>query len=111
MGGQPEPASGFALYLDPVLKLARAVDSQGGESTRISLKFDSASTATGFSLAKALREAGLIVKLHLGGKGPTDTAWLVEVREGAAPLLLTDLRTKHRRQFHNSQELLSALQA
>jgi histidyl-tRNA synthetase len=91
MGGQDVPASGFALYLDLLMKLIDINSLLPPAPDRIMVTMDADSYQLGFAAASRLRQAGLIVKLHLGGKGPTDIKWKLEIRKQDPQFVLTDL--------------------
>ena len=80
MGGKNTPASGFALYLDLLMKLISPEKLAPDPVPKILVKMDADASQMGFAMADQLREAGMIVKMHLGGKGPTDVAWNLEVQ-------------------------------
>jgi histidyl-tRNA synthetase len=107
MGGKKAPASGFALDLDLLFKLM--ANPAPSRLPRISLRIDPETAKAGFDLADELRKAGYIVKIYLGGKGPTDTTWELAVMKGSPQLVLTDL-TKHKKyDLQNSQEVMQKL--
>ncbi len=83
MGGKNTPASGFALYLDLLMKLVKTETLAPAPLPKILVKMDADASKMGFAMADLLREAGYIVKLHLGGKGPTDIAWKLDVHNQA----------------------------
>lgn len=63
----------------------------------------------GFATADTLRKAGYTVKLHLGGKGPADVAWQLDVRNQSPRLLLTNL-VKHKEiKLQTIEDLLEIL--
>jgi len=78
MGGRSTPASGFALYLDVLMKYIGAERLKSAQP-KVLLKIEDGAYSRGFEVAETLRQAGFIVKLHLGGKGPSDVAWKLEV--------------------------------
>jgi histidyl-tRNA synthetase len=110
MGGKATPASGFALYLDLLMNLLEAEQISPGPLPRITVKMDDDAAGAGFAAAELLRGAGYIVKMHLGGKGPADTAWKLEVH-GKSPLfVLTDLSKNRRYKFESSTAVLEKLE-
>jgi hypothetical protein len=60
-------------------------------------------------MADLLRDVGLVAKLNLGGKGPADTVWRLEVRTQSPPLVLTDLRANKRYELTTSEDVLEKL--
>jgi histidyl-tRNA synthetase len=111
MGGNPTPASGFAIYLDLLMKLIDNKIFMRQTSPRILLKMDPDATKYGFQAAKTLREAGFIVKLHLGGKGPTDMGWRLEAHNNAPFLVLTDLVNNKNFKIQTPEEVLEKLKS
>jgi histidyl-tRNA synthetase len=110
MGGKATPASGFALYVDLLMKLlsdARLIDQT---PARILLKMDADAAKSGFGLAESLREAGYTVKLHLGGKGPSDVDWKLEVHKKAPLIVLTDLSNNNKHELQTSKDVLVKLE-
>ena len=109
MGGKDTPASGFALYLDTLMKMNLLEKLNLQSTPKISVKMDPETSHLGFDVAKSLREAGFIVKLHLGGKGPTDITWKLEVREKSPSFLLTDLFHDKNYELQSSEDILEKL--
>ncbi len=109
MGGKPTPASGFALYLDLLMKLIDNGKLSGQPAATVLVKIDPDAANNGFSLAVLLRKAGYTVKLHLGGKGPVDVQWKLEVHSKAPLLILTDLAQNKIYKIQTSDEVLKIL--
>ena len=63
----------------------------------------------GFAMAALLREGGYIVKLHLGGKGPTDIVWSLEVHSQSPRFVLTEVATQNKYELQSSEEVLGKL--
>jgi histidyl-tRNA synthetase len=110
MGGKPTPASGFALYLDLLMKLMTGGNSAGTAPAKILVQMDTDAANHGFVMAELMREVGYTVKLHLGGKGPSDVDWKLEVHSKPPLLVLTDLLTKKIYEMQNSEELMEKLE-
>jgi histidyl-tRNA synthetase len=110
MGGKKTPASGFALYLDLLMKLINTVELAPNPAPKIMVKMDPDSAGLGFGIADLLREVGYIVKLHLGGKGPADVAWKLEVRHEPPRFVLTDITANNNFELQSSEEVLEKLQ-
>jgi histidyl-tRNA synthetase len=108
MGGKKAPASGFALDLDLLFKLMETP--APSPLPKISLKMDSNTSKSGFEIADILREAGYIVKIHLGGKGPTDTTWELLLRASSPRIVLADLIKHKKYELQNSKEILEILE-
>jgi histidyl-tRNA synthetase len=109
MGGKPTPASGFALYLDLLMKLIDGRRLCGPAAPIVLVKMDSSAAKKGFGAAESLRKAGYTVKLHLGGRGPTDAQWKLEVRNKAPLIVLTDLAQNKKYEIQTSEEVLKIL--
>ncbi len=109
MGGKPTPASGFALYLDLLMKLIDNGKLSGQPAATVLVKIDPDAANKGFNLAVLLRKAGYTVKLHLGGQGPVDVQWKLEVHNKAPQLLLTDLAQNKTHKIQSADEALKIL--
>ena len=109
MGGKDIPASGFALYLDQLLELVKNGRPAAAASPRIMVRMDSGMTAAGFDAAGLLREAGYVVKLHLGGKGPADAAWDLHIRTELPHFVLTDLTRNEKYELDSTGEVLKKI--
>jgi histidyl-tRNA synthetase len=109
MGGQPTPASGFALYLDLLMKLVPNDKMKAQNSLRVLVKIEADSASLGFATSGLLRKAGYIVKMHLGGKGPADMDWKLEVHNQSPLLVLTDLSNNKKYEMQTSKEVLLKL--
>ena len=109
MGGSRTPASGFALYLDLLMKLIKTVELAPGPALKIMIKMDPYSASLGFSMADLLRGAGYIVKLHLGGRGPADVAWKLEIHRNQPRYLLTDVNAGKNFKLQSPEEVLEKI--
>jgi histidyl-tRNA synthetase len=90
MGGQKAPASGFALYIDTLMELAQTQNARPVPRPAVAVTIEEGAYPAGFDAAKQLRDAGLSVKFHLGGKGPSGADWKLDVRQRAPNFVLTD---------------------
>lgn len=109
MGGKPTSASGFALYLDKLMQLIQPRDLSLPHLPKIALKMDIDASKLGFATAKLLREAGFTTKLYLGGKGPDDADWRLEISQKAPSFSLTDVPGKKKYELKSTQEVLDKL--
>jgi histidyl-tRNA synthetase len=110
MGGGDIPASGFALYLDRLLNLAKPGALTEPSPPKILVRAGSAGILkSAFALADRLRRAGYVVELDLDGKKAT-ARWTVEV--GGKPLAFTliDNVRPGRSVFKTANELLKRLE-
>jgi hypothetical protein len=73
---------------------------------KVMVQMDKDTSRLGFSTADQLRKAGYVVKLHLGGKGPSDVSWKVEVRNKAPQVVLTDIAGKKKHEFTKPEDML-----
>jgi histidyl-tRNA synthetase len=110
MGGKDTPASGFALYIDLLMQLVKMNELIAAPPFKVLIKMDTKASKMGFDMAKMLREVGLIVKLHLGGKGPTDVDWQLDIHAKSPSFVLTDIVGHKKYEFKTSKEVLDILQ-
>jgi histidyl-tRNA synthetase len=109
MGGKATAASGFALYMDLLAGLIRNPLLLTVPAPKILLKLNPDAYQPGFAMAAQLREAGCTVKLHLGGKGPADVAYKLEIRQTAPAFVLTDIANNRVYKLQTSAEVLEKL--
>lgn len=99
MGGDDIPASGFALYLDRLMKLLKPAQLTESRAPKILLRAESGEpgvVSDSFVAADRLRRAGFVVEFHLDVKKPADSRWTLDVRGKSPQFILTD-RTRHRK--------------
>ena len=111
MSGKNIPASGFGLYLDLLMGLITPETAAAVALPKILLKMHKGAEEQGFAIADQLREAGYIVKFYLGGKGPADTAWELEVRKQAPHFVMTDKNKKTSFNLRSTGEVLNRLRS
>jgi histidyl-tRNA synthetase len=105
MGGGNVPASGFALYLDRLLKMLKSGILLTPSVKRVLVKGYDAKEI--FKAADALRQAGYIAELDLDGqKGD----WTLEVKSGGALTLIDKARSK-KTDVNSINEVLKLLEA
>ena len=111
LGGEDVPASGFALYMEPLMKLA-APPREMAPARRVLVTVEpGAPWKSGFHVAQELRAAGYGVELDLGGARAADLVWQVLVPQGeGASYLLVDLKSGKRVQLSSLARLLGALE-
>ncbi|OGN99284.1 MAG: hypothetical protein A2Y58_04485 [Chloroflexi bacterium RBG_13_51_52] len=92
MGGGDVPASGFAIYLDRLIKLVKATTIVSPQPRRILIKvvYD-ASAKEAFIIADALRNAGFIAEIDLDGR---EAGWILEVKSAAAMAFIDKVKSK-----------------
>jgi histidyl-tRNA synthetase len=109
MSGKATAASGFALYQDVMLNLINPEIAAQGQTAKVMVKMEAQATAAGFAAADSLRQAGYIVKLHLGGKGPPDTRWKLDVRSAAPNYFLADVTGHRKHELNTMEEVLKTI--
>ena len=109
MGGKSTPASGFALYLDLMMKLIQLPGIAKPPQPKVLVKFESDACRLGFGTAELLRKKGYITKFHLGGKGPKDISWHLGVSNCSPSFILTDAATKQKYELKSTEEVLDKL--
>jgi histidyl-tRNA synthetase len=91
LGGRDVPASGFALYLNQLMKLLKPETEPKTTSKTILIKADRPEILKeGFRMAKSLHEAGYYAEIQLGDEAPADLRWLIEIQDKAPRFMLTD---------------------
>jgi histidyl-tRNA synthetase len=89
MGGGDVPASGFAIYLDRLMKLLKPGVVLPSSPTRILVKGKDVKEV--FEIADALRRAGFIAELDLDGQ---KADWTLEVKSAALMTLIDKANKK-----------------
>ena len=112
MGGRDIPASGFALYLDRLMKLIKPEALAKPVAQRVLVRVESSQAETvrqGFNVAGRLHEAGYAAEVHLGGQEPAGLRWRLDV-QGKAPLfVLTDCLNNKKVELKTTDEVLALL--
>ena len=112
MGGRDIPASGFAIYLDPLMKLVKTPAPAEPASRRVLIRLDSGQPETvkeGFQIANSLREAGFTAELDLGGQKPSNLGWTLDIKDKAPPFVLTNRSNRRKHRAQTAGELLAIL--
>lgn len=110
IGGKSTPACGFALYLDPLMRLVQP-DAQQKPAERILVRSETKTSATmkaGFELAQSLREAGHVVELDFSGRQP-NPRWLVTIQEKPSPFIVTDQVRNQKRETSAVAEVINII--
>ena len=109
MSGRDVPASGFALYLDPLMNLAKPATLTEPLAQSVLIKVEPEAIKQGFNIASYLHEAGYVAEFKLGGQEPANLRWILEVRSEAPSFILTD-QVKHQRfEAQTANEVLALL--
>jgi histidyl-tRNA synthetase len=113
MGGRDIPASGFALYLDHLMNLAKPKKLPKSAEQKILIRAESKGDALkeAFNLVSFLHEAGYAAEVHLGGREPANLKWRLNVQGRAPRFALTDLPHRRRFEAQTRDELLALLKA
>jgi histidyl-tRNA synthetase len=100
MNGENIPACGFALYMDPLMKLLTPGEKKKGESA-ILVKGKELTTGIAkmcFTIAESLRDAGYPAELDFTGRKESNYRWVILVSEKEpSPFTLTDCIQKRPR--------------
>ncbi len=112
MSGKNLPACGFALYVDPIMKLLPLESKEWGESG-VLVKSEELSpevAQTCFDLARSLRNAGHVAELDFVGREISGYRWIVSVSGKQPPLFaIVDQKQKEQRNVASVEEVLSML--
>jgi histidyl-tRNA synthetase len=112
MGGEDIPACGFALYVDPIMKLLPPEKEKKGESG-ILVKGKALTpevVRTCFTVAESLRAAGHPAELDFTGRKESSYRWVVLVSaKGRSPFVLKDCVQKRRREVASVAEILKVV--
>jgi histidyl-tRNA synthetase len=110
MSGKNIPACGFAIYVDPLMKmlpLKRDVRSESGVLIKGNESTPQAIEAC-FNLAQSLRNAGHVVELDFTGVGISDYRWVISV-SGEGPFLVIDHERGRKWEVSSLTEISSIL--
>jgi len=112
MNGKEIPACGFALYLDPIMKLLPLEKERKGESGILvrgkTLTPEVAKTC--FAVAGSLRDAGHPAELCFGEREGSSYRWVVLVSgKEPSPFVLKDCIQKRRREVASLAEVLKVV--
>jgi len=110
MNGGDVPACGFALYVDPMMRLLPPERKKGKSGILVKGKeLTPEIVKTCFAVAESLRDAGYVVELHHGGQRLTDLKWTLDIQKKAPLFILSD-RVKNRRfEVQTVNEVLALL--
>ena len=112
MNGDDIPACGFALYVDPIIRLLPLEKEKKGESG-ILVKGRALTpeiVKACFTMAESLRDAGHTAELDFMGRKESDYRWVVLVSEkDPSPFTLTDCVQGRQRDAASMAEILKAV--
>jgi len=109
MGGRDIPASGFALYLDPLMSLVKPEALAKPLGERILIRAEPETLKEGFNIANRLHEAGYVAEVHPGGQEPANLRWRLDVQSKAPLFILTDRVKRKRFEVQTADEVLRLL--
>jgi len=109
MGGREVPASGFALYFDPLMNLVKPTTLTKSLAQRVLIKVGPEAIRQGFNIASRLREAGYVAEFKLEAKEPASLRWVLDVRSKAPSFILTDQVSPKRFELRTANEVLALL--
>jgi histidyl-tRNA synthetase len=112
MNGEDIPACGFALYVDPIMKLLSLENEKKGESGILvkGKKITPEIVKTCFAVAESLRDAGHAAELDFTGRAESDYRWVVLVSgKGPSRFVLTDCMQRRRRDAASMAEILKVV--
>ena len=111
MSGKNTTACGFALYIDPTMKLLPPESKESSES-RILIKGEDSTpemVKTCFTLAQSLREAKHTVEFDFTGRESTNYRWVISVSKEPSPFVLIDRQQKQQKDVASAAEILGIL--
>jgi histidyl-tRNA synthetase len=114
MNGEEVPACGFALYVDPIMKLVSLGKEKKGKSGILikGKELTPEIVETCFAVAESLREAGHQVELGFTGRKESSYRWVVLVSlKKPSPLVVKDCVQKRRRDVASVAEVLKVVGA
>jgi histidyl-tRNA synthetase len=112
MNGEDIPACGFALYVDPVMKLLPLEKEKRGESEILvkGKELTPEIAETCFIVAESLRDAGYPAELDFTGRKESNYRWVVLVSGKApSPFVITDCIQKRRRDAASMAEIIKVV--
>jgi histidyl-tRNA synthetase len=112
MNGGDVPACGFALYVDPMMRLLPLENEKKGKSG-ISVKGRGLTpeiVKTCFTVAESLRNAGYPTQIDFTDREDSSFRWVILVSDKKpSPLVLKDCMQKRRREVGSATEILDAV--
>ena len=112
MNGEDIPACGFALYVDPMMKLLPLEKEKKGESGILvqGKELTPEIVKTCFAVAESLRDAGYPAELDFTGREESNYRWVVLVLgKEPSPFMLTDCMQRRRRDAASMAEILKVI--
>jgi histidyl-tRNA synthetase len=110
MGSKNMPACGFAIYVEPVIKMLSLKEDERSESgvlVKTGERTPGVMEAC-FGLAQSLRNTGHIVELDLAGGRASDYRWVVSV-PGEGSFVIIDRKTGEKREVSSLTQVAGML--
>ncbi|MFC1955082.1 ATP phosphoribosyltransferase regulatory subunit [Chloroflexota bacterium] len=114
MNGKDIPASGFALYLDRLMKLVKPEVLTKPVLNKVLVKIKSEKTNAlrqAFDIANYLREAGYVAEFEAGEQEIAGLRWILEVQSDAPLFTLWDKAKTKRLEAQTIEDVLTFLEA
>jgi histidyl-tRNA synthetase len=111
MNGGDVPACGFALYVDPMMRLLPPEKKKGKSGILVKGKeLAPEIVETCFTVAESLRDAGYLAEIDFAGKAESDYQWVVWVSGKEPPrFVLKDCIQKRRREVASVAKILEVV--
>ncbi len=110
VGGRDVPASGFALYLDPLMKMTGLAALAKTSMERVLVRAGPGAVKEGFDTVSRLHEAGYSAELYLAVREGADSRWTLDVRSQAPLFILTDEVKQTKYEVPSIGEVLAILE-
>jgi histidyl-tRNA synthetase len=110
MNGGDAPACGFALYVDPIMKLLPLEKEKKGDS-RILVKGKELTpeiVKTCFTVAQFLRDAGYLAEIDFAGRAESDYEWVISV-SAKKTFRLKDCKQGRQRNVTSAADILDVI--
>jgi histidyl-tRNA synthetase len=109
MGGKDVPASGFALYLERLMKLIKPKALLKSPPPRVLIRAEAEKAREGFDIAGQLHKAGYRAECYLGVQKEADFDWTVDIEDKPPKFILTNQAKKQKVAAQTVDELLGLL--
>ncbi len=112
MNGEDIPACGFALYMDPIMKLLPLEKDKKGKSGILvkGKELTPEIAETCFAVAESLRDAGHTAELDFTDRKESNYRWVILVSgKEPSPFVLTDCIQRRRRNVASMAEILKVV--
>jgi len=112
MNGQDIPACGFALYMDPIMKLLPLGKGRKGKSGILVKGKELAPEIIKmcFAVAESLRDAGYSAELDFTGREESNYRWVILVSgKEPSPFVLKDCKQRRRREVASMAEIFKVV--